>query len=59
MVPKDECLRRVATELASRLPYDYEETLEVLGYLRELAEWRRHHRVVPLPLRPKLTVVDR
>jgi hypothetical protein len=59
MVPKDERLRRVATELAARIPCDYEETLEVLGYLRQLAEWRHHGSVIPLRLRPRLTAVDR
>ena len=58
MVPKDVRLRRAATELAARLPRDYGETLEVLGYLRELVEWRHRRRVIPLPLRPKLTVVE-
>ena len=59
MVPKDERLRRIATALAAGLPSDFNETLEVLGYLRELAEWRQRGRVIPLRLRPKLTVVDR
>jgi len=52
MVPNDAHLRRIATELVSHLPYSYEETLEVLGYLRQLAEWRHHGRVIPLPPRP-------
>ncbi len=42
---------RIATEVLSHLPYGYEETLEVLGYLRQLAEWRHHGRVIPLPPR--------
>ena len=52
MVPNDAHLRRIATELVSHLPYSYEEALEVLGYLRQLAEWRHHGRVIPLPPRP-------
>jgi hypothetical protein len=59
MVPKHERLCRIATELAARLPSDYNETLEVLGCLRKLAEWRHHGSVIPLPLRPRLTAVDR
>ena len=51
MVPNDAHLRRIATEVLSHLPYGYEETLEVLGYLRQLAEWRHHGRVIPLPPR--------
>ena len=58
MIPNDAHLRRIATDLVSRLPHDYEETLQVLGYLRQLAEWRQHGRVVPLPPRG-LAVVDR
>jgi len=51
MIPNDAHLRRIATEVLSHLPYGYEETLEVLGYLRQLAEWRHHGRVIPLPPR--------
>jgi hypothetical protein len=45
---KEKHLRGVATELFAHMPLDYQDALQVIGHLRQLADWREQG-VMPIP----------